>query len=134
LADISSEAKNTITLSFKKVLYPKEALLKAAYSFVDKCYVYLDCSDDDYIVALTAKETVLPSNLANEFKNELLSQAVRFQVYQQTHIIREVLMARAMASTLINEKTIEDVSATDTNLDDIIKDWFDKHEQERKTV
>ena len=127
---VAHEKKNKQLLSFSKNLYPKEALIKASYSFIDRCYVYLSQSETDYSVEITAKESYLPDSLTDEFMNEMLSQTVRFQVYKQTHVIRELLMARAMASTMIDELPERDCIDTDTNLDDIVVDWFEKHEQE----
>ena len=118
---------NILTLSFNKDLYLKEALLKAAYRFIDICYIYINQTDTDYIVEITAKEAALPESLPNEIKNELLSQTVRLQVYKQTHVIRELLMARAMASTIINEtpNAENDEDRENTDIAEIIEDWFE---------
>lgn len=62
-----------------------------------------------------------------DLENALLAQTVRFQVYKQTHIIREVLMARAMSSTMTMDsdpvELVED-NYLDDDIDDILKDWF----------
>jgi len=123
--------KNTLILTFNKDLYPKEAMIKAAYRFIVDCYVYLNQTAADYVIEITAKETALPENLANEFRNELLAQTVRLQVYKQTHVIRELLMARAMASTIISEPPTGESAATeaDADLNEITKDWFEKYGQ-----
>lgn len=92
-------------LRFNKELYPKEAVMKAAYHFIDRCYLYVDMRGNDYVIEITAKKDQDISNVENEFENELLAQAVRFQVYNQTHVLREVLMARAMSSTITGDNT-----------------------------
>jgi len=122
--------QRTITASFSKALYPKEAVLKASYCFIDRCYIHLSQTDADYCVELSEKETMSPDILMNEFKNELLAQSVRYHVYKQTHVIREVLMARAMASTIVDSCHVHDTNGTDPNLEDIIQDWFDRHGNE----
>ena len=43
-------------ISFSKELYPKSALLKAAYAFTDRAYVYLDADHDRYKVDIEAKK------------------------------------------------------------------------------
>jgi His-Xaa-Ser system protein HxsD len=115
-----------LVVAFKKELYPKEALIKAAYSFIDRCYIYLDHSDTEYIVELKPKDHDAQTSHEDGFKNELLAQTVRLQVYKQTHVIREILMARAMATTLIVEAPPAETNE-DTDLSEILLDWFDKH-------
>ena len=70
-----------------------------------------------------------------EFENELISQAVRWNVYQQTHTLRELLMARAMTSTMIDdndpmERIAGDQADIDENeLNSILTNWFDSYEK-----
>ena len=46
-------------LSFAKEMYPKIALLKAAYFFSDRAYIHLDANDKYYLVNLSVKLDVL---------------------------------------------------------------------------
>jgi len=86
---------------------------------------------DYYIVEFTAKEDeeTEDSTVVERFENELLAAAVRLCVYQQTHVLREVMLGRAMASTMIlddNEDETQLYEAEgDDALTDILKDWFD---------
>jgi len=123
--------ETVLTLNFNKELYPKESLIKAAYAFIGECYVYLNQNDTDYIVELTTKSDKLPEHLPDKFKNELLAQTVRLQVYKQTHVIRELLMARAMASTIVGEPPQNESEEDEINIDlsEITRDWFEKYEQ-----
>ena len=62
----------------------------------------------------------------------LLAQAVRYQVYLQTHTLREILMARAMSSTIAGGNTeLEKSELPDSidNLGSILTDWFEKNEK-----
>ena len=95
----------TTVLKFKHELYPKEALLKAAYHFIDRCYIHVDLVEDEFIVRLTPKTDAVDDVTEHEFENELLAQAVRYHVYSQTHTIREILMARSMSSTITGSNT-----------------------------
>lgn len=104
------------------------ALLKAAYSFVDIAYIHLDTNEKNYIVEITQKEE---SNidLKQEFDNEMLTQAIRDTVYISTKNIRELLVARSLASTVINNSDLmEDASKESFKESDILKDWFGKNE------
>lgn len=80
-------------------LYPLDAIRGAAYLFLDRCFVRLDRPGDQLVdVTLKTKATPTPGQLeqlAGEFGNALLDQAVRVQVAQSTGKIREYIMARA---------------------------------------
>lgn len=114
-------------MRFRKELYPKIVVLKAAYNFTDRAYLHLDADDSYYYVDLTEKdgETVTE----NDFENEMLAQSVRHEIYLQTKTIRELLLARAMATTVITDREMADeqITATEDNgfeESDILKDWF----------
>ena len=57
------------------------------------------------MIELTDKGDNDVADIALEFENEMLAQAVRYHVYLQTHTIREILMARAMSSTITGSNT-----------------------------
>lgn len=120
-----------VILSFSKELYPKSALLKAAYNFTDRAYVHLDASADHYTVTLHAKKNEADVS-EDEFVNEMLCQSVRCSVYEQTKNIRELLTARAIASTVIIQPQLTDNisnhSFTGEKAQDILTDWFDKYD------
>lgn len=119
-------------LKFKEKLYPHEAVMKAAYHFIDRSYIHVDTCDDEYILEITAKGDNDVNTIALEFENEMLAQAVRYQVYQQTHTIREILMARAMSSTITGGNTElekEELPDSIESLDSILTDWFEKNEK-----
>ena len=113
-------------LKFNKELYSKTALIKAAYNFTDKAYVHLDADDQNYYVSLSAKEeSTLISE--EEFLNEILTQSVRHEVYRQTKNIRELMLARAMASSVMFEEEFDDYEDEEPEKyaeDEILKDWF----------
>ena len=123
---------NKTVLKFKKELYPKEAVMKAAYHFIDKSYIHVDYSDGDFIIEIISKNENNDDSIALEFENELLAQAVRYQVYTQTHTIREILMARAMSSTITgsNSELEQAIPSKNTDsLESILTDWFEKNEK-----
>lgn len=115
---------------FKKDIYPKSALLKSAYNFTDKAYVHIDADECYYIVDIQPKDGETID--IDDFKNEILAQCVRIDINNKTKSIRELILARALASTIVNEKdnSIDDIEESENNIDidDILKDWFEKHE------
>lgn len=64
-----------------------------------------------YIIEITAKGDNDVAAIALEFENEMLAQAVRYQIYLQTHTIREILMAFDMATSKTEEVVHAEVSS-----------------------
>ena len=120
-----------------KELYPSTVVLKAAYSFLERCYIHIEDDGSDWVISAKLKdETESPEKVMFELENELIAQAVRERVITQTKSIREILMARAMSSTLIDTedsvKRIEEESEgiSDEELKSILTSWFDKNERD----
>ncbi len=111
-------------MKFNKELYPKVALIKAAYNFTDSAYVHLDADECYYYVSLEFKDST--ENITEqEFINEILTQSVRHEVYLQTKNIRELLLGRAMATSIVVNEGIDDKDSDDVFCEnDILKDWF----------
>lgn len=117
-------------MKFRKELYPKIALIKAAYNFTDGAYVHLDADNDYFYVTIESKSTDA-SVSEQEFINEMLTQSVRHEVYQRTKNIRELLLARAMAtSVIVDEEMVEEPESDDMFTEnEILKDWFIANEE-----
>lgn len=112
-------------LKFDKFLYPKSVLIKSAYSFTDKAYIHLDEDKKYYTVAIEFK----PDRKFNikDFENEMLCQAARHEIYLQTKELRKLTVARALASTVIDESNElnENFVQEEYNMDSVLKDWFE---------
>lgn len=121
-------------IRYDKEFYSKETLLKAAYHFTDKAYVYLGVEDDSFFVDFAPKDDVSfdKEKLENEFKNELLAQVIHQTVSKETTVLRELLVARALSSTMVDEGISSDAAESpmtedaQDELDAIAKDWFDE--------
>ena len=56
----------------------------------------------------------------------MLFQAVRLHIFNKTKTIRELTLARAFASTLIdNPADVPPSDEDDVDIDSILKDWFE---------
>ena len=118
-----------VIAEYKKELYPKAAIMKAAYHLLDRGYIHIDMDEGSFLVQVTAKPSCSENDLKMELDNEILAQAVRYCIYEQTHEIRDILVARAMASTIINAEPEDGIpQENNERLDEILTDWFDKHE------
>lgn len=114
---------------FSKNIYPKNALIKSAYSFTDRAYLHLDEDEDenDYIVSIVFKNDCTFDY--HEFENEMLAQTVRYEIYRQTKDIRKLTVARALASTIIDELPDDEMlEENDIDMNNILTDWFDGNE------
>lgn len=113
--------------SFRKDLYSKESFIKAAYNFVDDFYLHLDSDDEYYIVDMEPRRTGTDGPQMQEFQNEMLIQETRRIVNDRTMHLREMMYARAMASTVIEEPAEEKVFAEES-AEKILTDWFEENE------
>ena len=106
----------------------QDVLMKAAYAFTDDVYVHLDCDNENYMVSVTSKLDESEENIFNKFENELIAQETRKIIAGQTKNIREMIVARALSSTMVhlNEENVKDEESFDAK--EISKSWFDKNE------
>ena len=115
-------------LKYNKELYSKIALIKAAYNFTDRAYVHLDADKKYYYVSISAKDEKEEIS-DDEFENEILAQSARHEIYLQTKSIRELMLARAVATSVVALKDEDESSNSEIEQefseDEILKDWFD---------
>jgi His-Xaa-Ser system protein HxsD len=78
-------------------LYQKEAILFAAHTFIDRCYVDIDPSSEKRInVSFRPKnKDILFDKVALDFCNELLDQQVRLNVEKSYGNIRDLIVKQA---------------------------------------
>lgn len=111
-------------IKYSEEIYPKEVLIKASYHFLDRAYIHIGKENGEFIVSITPKEGESQIS-SGEFDNEMMVQAARYVVAVRTKEIREITLARAMASTIIEENDIQDECEDVSDVDNILKDWFD---------
>lgn len=127
-------------IKFSKELYPKFALIKTAYAFTNRAYVHLDTDGLYYVINWIPRgsQDVVTEG---EFMNEMLTQCARYEILKKTRNLRELLAARAIASTMLDmsEMIKEDIN-TDTGIDnedhmssedEILRDWFEENENSK---
>lgn len=117
---------------FNKQLYSNEALIKTAYRFIDDFYIHLDAEEENYIVLIERKNNnikVISLDIKNEFENELILQETRRIVAESTQSIREMVFARAMASTIITEPIEELDNFEEDAEEEILINWFDRYDK-----
>jgi His-Xaa-Ser system protein HxsD len=119
-------------IKFNKELYSKIALIKAAYNYTDVAFLHLDADEHYYYVIFETK----PGHeeiREQDFLNEMLAQSVRHEIYSQTKNIRELLLARAMATSVVfnddaASNEYDENCSESFSEDDILKDWFEDND------
>ena len=111
-----------------KQIYSKEVLLMTACSFTEKAYVHLSQTDRNWVVSWTDKAGC--HSEYRDFENELITQQLREELIRKTNDIRKLTLARAYASTIIEEndqgntEEIEGISDSTADASEIMKGWF----------
>ena len=93
-------------------IYSKDAILKACYSFTDRCYVYLKRQDETSIQVFLAQKdgSADLSKLVGEFCNEMIDQRLRVVVSRESGKIREIIVAQAFAEgDLLDEQAPQEM-------------------------
>lgn len=107
-------------------IFVLDAIYGAAYLFVDRCWMYLARPTDKVVrVHLKTKEDADEAaldELAGEFANELLNQAMRVRVSESTATLREYTMARAFFTTPVQssiDALLAELDAEELEEDDL---------------
>lgn len=109
-----------IVKKYAKELYAKEVVMKAAYMFTDCAYLHLDVDTENYLISMQSKTNQSEETLLNRFENELIVQQARYMVTKDTKNIREMIVARALSSTIVNLVKEEEIPQNKYNAIDII--------------
>lgn len=120
-------------LKISSDIYSRDCVLNTAYTFLDRAYILVDRDQNYFLIELRPKDSEQQagariSQLAGEFQNELLNQEIRKTVMNRTCNVRELILARAMYSSYIEEPQLPEQSDETYSIDDIAKDWFQDEE------
>jgi His-Xaa-Ser system protein HxsD len=132
-----------VALTALEALYPLEAIYGASYTFIDRCYVFIDKPEPDrYRVTLTPKQAegdvaqVLRAHIG-EFANELLACAWRAQISKENRAVIEAVTMQAVGAAM-GPPSLDDLAAfdfTDEAFEDplgIAMSWEEKYKKKGK--
>jgi His-Xaa-Ser system protein HxsD len=96
-----------VTIEIHDEIYSRDAVLRTAYWFTDRSYVFITRSADaKFLVAIKAKPATLDNPapesaelVAGEFCNALLENQLRQDIEVKTGRIRELIVAKAFAES-----------------------------------
>ncbi len=82
-------------------IYPLDAIINACYAFIDRAYISLDTDNSTDSIEVEIKPKAGLSSrqkktLVDDFKNELLHSALRYQISKNNKKIREYIIGRAL--------------------------------------
>lgn len=127
MLDMDAQKMETYSLGFHKDIYSKAAVMKTAYLFVEQFYMYIDMDAENNIVVTFKPKAPLEKrevdSMLGQFQNELLHQSVRLLVSQQTRGIRELIMGRALFSTVIEKDSVWDDDSPASSGSEVGKDY-----------
>lgn len=113
---IHESSEGTVSIFVDIKVYSLEVLFRTCYAFTDRCYLFLEPSDDPQIIgvrfAIKSSEGAL-STIAAEFSNELLNQRVRLDIANETRSIRELIVAQAFAEADLLDRSDSEASYVD---------------------
>ena len=104
---------NVLSIDLNESVYSRDAILRTAYWFTDRCYLYIARHGSDVLrVHFKLKGLKTPNavaetleDAAGEFLNSLLDHQLRHDIESQTGQIRELLVAKAFAEAGVLEDT-----------------------------
>ncbi|HET6977244.1 MAG TPA: His-Xaa-Ser system protein HxsD [Pyrinomonadaceae bacterium] len=113
---IHESSECTLTIFVDTKIYSLEVLFRTCYSFTDRCYLFLEPSNDSQIIAVRFANKSSDGTLsttAAEFSNELVNQRVRFDIANETRSIRELIVAQAFAEADLLDRSDSDADYVD---------------------
>jgi His-Xaa-Ser system protein HxsD len=142
LAAFDSE-NNRVCLTVNSAVHSRESVYRAAYAFVDRCFVLLDVpAEDELSVALTGRKQLSTDGLqllASEFGNELLAQTLRQMICEQNRPLLEAVAGRAIGGAMGPEPLLDLDALAALELDDepfddplgIAVSWEEKYTKDK---
>jgi len=97
IIEISEEGEYLLKLS--KEFYEKDAVMRAAYKFTDKCTIRIEPIEDRYVgIWFKEKNSLCTGNLseiANAYCNEVLDQQVQIDLEKSYGDLRNIIYRHA---------------------------------------
>ncbi|HWW60991.1 MAG TPA: His-Xaa-Ser system protein HxsD [Thermoanaerobaculia bacterium] len=98
------------SLTIDLAVYPLETVLRTCQAFTARCYVLARTAVDGHVIVDFTPRDERDSlrELAGEFSNALLDNRLRAIIANETHAIRELLVAQAFCEAdLLDRREVE---------------------------
>lgn len=82
-------------------VYALQAVQKAAYRFIDRCAVLIECESDNIICRITVDQKFAETSgaIVADFQKELIDQQLRLKIKDETADVRNLILALAFSKT-----------------------------------
>ena len=119
-------------LVIPKTLYTNTVLMRSAYRYLDRAYFHFSDEDVNWVIKISKKDPDCNVEvIAKEFENTLISQTLREIISKKTKTLREIILARSLTSTYVDEEDpvlkikAEQEDISEDELGRILKNWFE---------
>ncbi len=95
-------SEGTATVSFDSSVFDLDTVKKSAYKFSDLVSFDIRTSKNEIVCELTLldkKTTDSLENIVKKLKNEILDQDLRKKIFDETEIVRNVILAHVFSNT-----------------------------------
>jgi His-Xaa-Ser system protein HxsD len=113
---INELSESALSIFVDTRIYSLEVLFRTCYVFTDRCYLFLEPSNDPAIINVRFSRKNVDCALAAtaaEFCNELVNQRVRLDIANETRPIRELIIAQAFAEADLIDRSDSEGSYID---------------------
>ena len=133
--------ENIAEITLEKEIYPIVVIERAISNFMENAYIKIKTEKGKkVIVQLVLKIENNKEDLEKkigEFYNELLREALRYEISKETKNLRELIVGRALYTTCIEvdddsskqfeqEENKQEDNLEDYDLNDIAVNWFER--------
>ncbi|MDF1564256.1 MAG: hypothetical protein P1V51_14500 [Deltaproteobacteria bacterium] len=129
-----SESEGVVKATFPLELYDLDDIYGAAYTFIDRSFVYLDLPAENRVqVTFRPRNgSGVPEQIAGDFANELLAQAWRRRIAEHNRPIIEAVAASALSGAVGGDflDDFDEMDFSDDAFDDplgIALSWEEKY-------
>lgn len=133
--------ENIAEITLEKEIYPIVVIEKAISNFMENAYIKIKTENGKKVIVQLVlkiennKEDL--EKIIGEFYNELLREALRYEISKETKNLRELIVGRALYTTCIEldddsskqfeqKENKQEDNLEDYDLNDIAVNWFEK--------
>ncbi len=133
--------ENIAEITLEKEIYPIVVIEKAISNFMENAYIKIKTENGKKVIVQLVlkiennKEDL--EKIIGEFYNELLREALRYEISKETKNLRELIVGRALYTTCIEldddsskqfeqEENKQEDNLEDYDLNDIAVNWFER--------
>ena len=133
--------ENIAEITLEKEIYPIVVIEKTISNFIENAYIKIKTENGKKVIVQLVlkiennKEDL--EKIIGEFYNELLREALRYEISKETKNLRELIIGRALYTTCIEidddsskqfeqEENKKEENLEDYDLNDIAVNWFEK--------